>query len=236
MRVINSEIRVNIRRVADLATAREIEKAQAFYGSWRELSEQMCSEFSLVSPEHGAGILAALSPMNNAIDNIDDAFSVCRYGASARVRTTHPNKAKAVRIRFGEHPSSVLVGRKVRAFYGAIAAPNVSLVIPVDRHLAQVAVNAPLSDHEISRLLSRHYGKIEQAYFDVGAERGLTGIEMSSVCWWTWRRLKLEQNHALPFYCHDIVKRKPRPTSVPSISITPIPVNLRLFEEASVNV
>lgn len=188
----------NILRVLDHATADELRDGLAFYAEFHGVARVLQRTYYLPSVEHGAGVLAALSPMNDWDSNVSDAFEVCRWspasdlGQSAppRVRTTNPNRDKAVAIRLGAHPEHALKGRKVRAFYLNTAAPGAGLAVAVDRHLACAAVGRPISDHAISSLLSTNYRRIEATYMDIGAAHGLLGHQLASVVWFTWRRMK----------------------------------------------
>lgn len=183
--------RANIEAALALATADEIRDGLAFYQEFRGVAVVLQRLYGLPSVAHGAGILAALSPMNDWHSNVADAFAVCRdNGELTRVRTTHPNRDKALLIRSGRHPEHVLTGRKVRAFYVCTLAPEAGFAVAVDRHLACAAAGEVLDDHGISRLLSRHYRQIEGAYLGLAAEHGILGHQLASVVWFAWRRMK----------------------------------------------
>jgi len=191
----------NIRRVLALATADEIRDGLAFYWEFHGVARVLAAAYGLRSIAHGAGLLAALSPMNNWHDNVTDAFHVaqwtsrglCRLDDTSTwpvVRTTQPNREKAVRIGLGDHPEHVLKGRKVRSFYLCTAAPDAGCCIAVDRHLACAAAGEVLSDHGITSLLATDYLRIERTYMEMAAAEGLLGHQLASVVWFAWRRMK----------------------------------------------
>lgn len=199
----------NIARVLHQATTDEIRDGLAFYNEFHGVARVIATVYGLRSIAHGAGILAALSPMNLWDDNVTDAFNVARWARDGqndsallpKVRTTNPNRDKALRIAKGEHPEHVLQGRKVRAFYLCTAAPDAGCVVAVDRHLACIAAGAVLDDHGITSLLAQQYAAIEQTYIAMAAAEGLMGHQLASVAWFAWRRMKSQSSigqHLLP--------------------------------------
>jgi hypothetical protein len=180
----------NIMKVIDGSYDHEISEGLSFYDNWHSLARLLYILFDLRSVEHGAGILAALSPRNFELDNISHAFQLCRTGTREGIRNTDRNVSKALSILKGGHPEIILGGRKVRAFYQAIAAPNLGMAIPVDRHLCCAAIGNYVGDREVTKTLAKDYSSIESVFFEIGSRSGIPGIKASAVAWLTWRRLK----------------------------------------------
>lgn len=182
----------NIERVLTLATDDEIADGLVAYRMQHGIARVLTGAYRLASIDHAAGIIAALSPLNNWDDNVSDAFAVCRCtnGDKPVVRTTHINLRKALEIRHGQHPLDVLKGRKVTAFYLLTADPERTDLVPVDRHLAAAAVGRAMSDHETIALLRTRYDEIEQAFLEAGNRHGVHGHQIGSVVWYAWRRMK----------------------------------------------
>lgn len=202
----SSDRQANIRHVLAHASDDDIRDGIAFYHEFHGVAVVLHRLYSanVQSVIHAAGIIAALSPMNDWHSNVADAFTVARWDADEawrftpretglpRVRTTHPNRDNAVRIRLGEHPELVLAGRKVRAFYQCTAAPDVGGNIAIDRHLACAATGRVLTDHEISAILRADgYPAIEADYATVAHSYGLLAHQVASVVWFAWRRMKV---------------------------------------------
>lgn len=200
------------------ATDQEIRDGMDFYPGAYGLCK-LFSEVFKVSVETVSGIYAALSPMNGWDTNVANIVDILRYiraqkafdrfGLTAplpQVNTPHPNRDKAIRIALGEDPLSVLSGRKVRAFYGAISDPSDLSSIPVDRHLICLALGQKLSKNELSRAAASPalYSKVEAAYADLGRREGL-GNRLASISWFVQRRISPGQypmpHPESPFCC-----------------------------------
>lgn len=181
------------------ATDQEIRDGMDFYPGAHGLCRLFAGIHPSVTVEQVVGIYAALSPMNGWESNVANVLDILRDGEGASVNTFEPNRVKAMRILHGEHPLSVLGGRKVRAFYGGMASPdNTNLPPPVDRHLVCLALGSKLSKNDLSRAIgsSKVYTAIERAYLDLGAREGL-GNRLASIAWFVQRRIATGQ-HPLP--------------------------------------
>lgn len=146
-------IRRNIWSALLSASDQEIHDGLSFYPG----AYGLCRLFALAhntTPQHVAGIYAALSPMNTWDTNVTNTLDVLRLGELAKCNTSHTNKAKAINILYGHDPLSILKGRKVTAFYRAISNPNDDTHIPVDRHLITLALGHSLDKNSLSRLAS----------------------------------------------------------------------------------
>lgn len=181
------------------ATDQEIHEGMYFYDSANALCRMFASLSSnpKLTPGHIAGIYAALSPMNSWDTNVANILDLLRDWSAAPVNTSDVNLHKALRIRCGESPGRVLVGRKVTSFYLAIANPADSSQIPVDRHLINLALGVFPDKNTQSRLASDQslYNKIESVYADLGRREGI-GNRLSSIAWFVQRRI--ERSGQLP--------------------------------------
>lgn len=195
------------------ATDQEIKDGMDFYPGAYGLCKLFSSVFQ-VSIERVAGIYAALSPMNGWDTNVANIMDVLRYRKILlderlssevlsciplpQVNTPHPNRDKALLIACGKDPLSVLSGKKVRAFYSAIADPSDLSSIPVDRHLICLALGSKLDKDALSRAASSPalYAKVEAAYADLGRREGL-GNRLASISWFVQRRISPGQ-HPMP--------------------------------------
>lgn len=118
--------------------------------------------------------------------------------AAVRVNTPHPNRDKALRIAAGENPLSVLDGRKVTAFYHAIADPDDRTPIPVDRHLLCLALGIVPTKNQLARIASNAdiYTRVEDAYTSLGNREGI-GNRLASIAWFVQRRTSRSGQHVI---------------------------------------
>lgn len=194
-------LRANVWAGLCCASDQEIIDGMDFYPGAYGLCRLLGRAHNL-STSHIAGIYAALSPLNEWDTNVANILDVLRDWSSATVNTTDINLHKALAIRCGKHPLDVLSGRKVRAFYSAIADPDDRQSIPVDRHLICLALGRKITSNQILRsFASNHdlYSKIESAYLALGRREGL-GNRLASIAWFVQRRIA---NNQQPFFHHD---------------------------------
>lgn len=90
----------------------------------------------------GAGIIAALSPLNNWDRNVAQAHELTKTGNVAGALLP-ANVEKARRIHSGEDPETVLGGHKVTNFFHNIHNPSDPLPVTIDRHAYDIAVGNP---------------------------------------------------------------------------------------------
>lgn len=180
------------------ATDLEIHEGMHFYEGAHGLCRLFASAYH-TTPSHIAGIYAALSPLNTWDTNVANILDVLRNWSSASVNTTDINFHKALAIRCGSDPLSILSGRKVRAFYQCIANPDDTSIAPaIDRHLINLALGTVPTRNEQSRLASNRdiYSKVEAAYLSLGRREGL-GNRLASIAWFVQRRLSRSGQTAL---------------------------------------
>lgn len=175
------------------ASDQEIQDGMDFYPGAHGLCRLFASLHPPMTSASVAGIYAALSPMNTWDTNVANVLDVLRLGWSARVNTTNINLWKALAISYGADPEAALgQGRKVRAFYRAIADPENRDPIPVDRHLMCLAIGEKITSNEELRALvgSRDiYSKVEDAYAELGAREGI-GNRLAAIAWFVQRRIE----------------------------------------------
>jgi hypothetical protein len=145
-----------------------------------------------------AGIIAALSPMNEWDNNIRQANLIYTLDGEITVVKGQPNGIglgdnviKAIRIYRGEHPLEVLGGPKVRSFYATIVNPNDSEVDPViDRHAFDIAVGMRTND-EARGILSRKsvYQSFVNVYRYAAEIAGITPRQMQAITWVAWKQM-----------------------------------------------
>lgn len=199
-------LRSNIWRGLLCATDTEIHEGMHFY----EGAHGICKLFAAlyqstaqpITISQVAGIYAALSPLNPWDTNVANILDILRDWSAARVNTPDINLHKALQIRCGAEPLTVLSGRKVRSFYRAIADPSDHSPIPVDRHLICLALGRKITSNQQLRAFASNrelYTKIESAYDYLGRREGL-GNRLASIAWFVQRRIQNDQH---PFYHHD---------------------------------
>lgn len=188
-----------------LASDQEISDGLAFYPG----AHGLCRLFALSHPpltvRHIAGMYAALSPMNTWDTNVSNILDLLRDWSAASVNTTDNNFHKALRIRCGEDPEKVLWGRKVRAFFRAIADPE-DQSIAIDRHLINLAMglSSPTKREQADMAHDDTiYSRIESVYQSLGQREGL-GNRLASIAWFVQRRIERTGQLAHPSaHYHD---------------------------------
>ena len=150
-----------------------------------------------IEVSQAAGVLAALSPMNDWISNVNDAFSLARNRESV-VRTTRINREKALRILDGEKADVVLRGRKVRSFWAGISDPYSSTLVAVDRHLYRAAVGEGMRARDAAPS-RKEYDEIEESFGFVGREVGESVVGVASTIWIVMRRVSNPVQQGLEF-------------------------------------
>jgi hypothetical protein len=139
----------------------------------------------------GAGILAALSPALLWSDSIPVAHDIAATGTvGTDAFTTDANVVKALAIKNGADPLTVLVGNKVRAFYASIIAKGETDAVCVDRHAMAIVAGRKLTDREQGGIINVGvYDAVALAYVDAAAALGLAPAVLQAITWVTWRRL-----------------------------------------------
>lgn len=149
-------------------------------------------------PEHirrNAGIIAALSPMNEWENNKRKAaqlislrgrVSVARGQSNGIGLST--NVAKAIAIYNGRDPLDVLGGDKVRAFFSTILDPTGDFDPVIDRHAFDIAVGER-TDEKRRGILSRKgvYHEFAHVYREAAKIAGIGSAQMQAITWVAWK-------------------------------------------------
>lgn len=143
-------------------------------------------------PAHGAGMLAALSPMTLWDDNVA-MYRDLLDGRKPRYQSA-VNVAKARACLAGEHWSDVIGprGRKTRAFAALIEDPDDAYAVCIDRHAFDIAVGRVTSDAERDLLLGRvgTYERFARVYRAAARILGVTPSTVQAATWVAWRNMK----------------------------------------------
>lgn len=182
----------NVLSVFDAASDEALTEGMTWYPRAREAAHAMDSRF-----HRSAGVIAALSPMNEWKNNKNQAEKV--YALEGNI-TINPdgsngiglsrNVVKALRIYRGEDAMDVLGGKKVRSFYLTIL--DSSFHIPViDRHAFDIAVGMVTNDKARS-ILSRKsvYEAFANVYREAAIVAGIEPAQLQAVTWVAWKERK----------------------------------------------
>ncbi len=148
-----------------------------------------------------AGIMAALSPQCPWYKNLIDANEIMRSNTPDKVTTTtyNVNRQKAIDIKNGGEPLSVLGGNKTTDFYRCIERPENKGVAVVDRHAAAIAYGRALLKEERSKVSGPLYYVIANSYRVAARVLGLLPSQLQAITWVTWRRNLEKQIPDAPF-------------------------------------
>lgn len=144
-----------------------------------------------------AGIVAALSPMNEWNNNKNKAAELISKRGRITVVKGQPNGiglgnnvAKAIAIYNGGEPLDILKGDKVRAFYSTILDPQGDVIPVIDRHAFDIAVGERTDDKRRG-ILGRKgvYDQFANVYRDAAKVAGIGSAQMQAVTWTAWKRI-----------------------------------------------
>lgn len=156
---------------------------------WYSRAFDLATELDPNNPFRAAGIIAAVSPLTQWIQNRKLAIKTYAEGGLFN-GTLSRNAIKATRIFNGEDPLDVLSGNKVRAFYeGIIGKPD---ALPcIDRHAFDIAIGR-VTDNKTRGALSRAgvYSAFAKVYIRAAKREGITSTQMQAASWVTWRAEK----------------------------------------------
>jgi hypothetical protein len=140
-----------------------------------------------LSDRTGAGVVAALSPMNGWSANMTLARGLTERYLSGEPMPTrgfglNANVRKAWRILDGEDPGDVLSGQKVRAFFANIMGdPD---AVTVDRWAARIARGNPADRGTVT---ARQYVDMAAAYREAAERVGVTPRDLQAAVWTHYR-------------------------------------------------
>jgi hypothetical protein len=110
--------------------------------AWYERAHEEANKVGGGDVRKGAGIIAALSPLNDWDRNVAEAHELRKTGGVSGALLPE-NVDKARRIHAGEDPHDVLGGHKVRSFFENIHDPSSKEHVTIDRHAYDIAMGHP---------------------------------------------------------------------------------------------
>jgi hypothetical protein len=110
--------------------------------AWYERAHEEAKKIGGGDVRKGAGIIAALSPLNDWDRNVAEAHELRKTGGVSGALLPQ-NVEKARRIHGGEDPHDVLGGHKVRSFFENIHDPSSTEHVTIDRHAYDIAMGHP---------------------------------------------------------------------------------------------
>ena len=131
----------------------------------------------------GAGLLAVMSPQMDWDSNIIEAWRIVLEGWSPR--QTKINNNKALAIKNGADPTSILGGQKVTAFFHAIENPLGDTLAVVDRHAIAVYYGKIPTREELNKVFGskRIVKRIQVAYKIASKRLGIPVHVLQAVVW-----------------------------------------------------
>ena len=161
--------------------------------------------------EQIAGIIAALSPATNWIQNILDSqrlITTLYYKHNLKectVTTYGPNKRKAVEIWQGnmnaDQVYKALLGcstdiNKTSSFYKNLVEPGNNSFVTIDRHAFRV--NLACKELPDICLTEKRYKIMKRAYIVAGKKLGYRGLELQAITWLTFRQKYVDEISVKP--------------------------------------
>jgi hypothetical protein len=183
----------NAARILDVyrqATVQELDEGLNWYMDAYAFASTLDPE----NPNRAAGIIAALSPMKDWVNNCKLAARAYEQGYASGA--LYANTAKADAILSGADPVDVLRGNKVCNFYNAIANPDHPDAVCIDRHAFDIAVGRITNDKSRAALgrkgVYESFGGAYKRAARAIAKDGypVTPSQVQAVTWTVWRRLK----------------------------------------------
>lgn len=195
-----SRYQKNIRIVFDKATPKEITSGIYWYEEAGKTAS-LISEAYEITKETACLVIAALSPNNNWMRNISDAWKVAKcwhrtkdYANETqrnfeRERLTtctySANKRKAFDILDGR--LSVLNGLKTANFARNLNGCEDS--VTVDVHAFSIANSKRITAKEMTGIRPNDYAEIAEAYRLLAQSISIAPAHLQAIVWQTWRRI-----------------------------------------------
>lgn len=176
----------NLLTAYDAASAADANEGAAWYADAQAFARALAAGTTL-TVDHGAGVVAALSPRVRWATNMRAAAAMVeaaeRVADEPVVGGLPTNRAKAWRIANGENPLDVLGGQKVRAFYANIMGDEDAVTVDV------WAARAAVPDYDGKTIPARMYEAIADAYRIAADARGVSPMVMQATVWVYIRRV-----------------------------------------------
>ena len=193
----------NIVAMFTQATTLEVERGCNWYYEANVIAQKLGKRFN-VSTEQAAGVIAALSPLNEWNRNILNAETMLKawnYGTAedalnVKCSTPPKNKEKAVRIIVGtgEPIDSILKGPKVTEFFNCIMRNDVNDVC-IDGHAYCIFMGIRLALKDVPNIGVKLRRRIKQDYRDatsfINEELGIiySPSTVQAITWVTYKRI-----------------------------------------------
>jgi hypothetical protein len=185
------------------ATTLEVENGCNWYPEAHQIAYKLGKRFN-VSTDQAAGVIAALSPLNEWSRNVLNAETMLKawnHGTAedaVNVKCSTPplNKEKAVRIiqDTGEPIVNILNGPKVTEFFNCITQPEINDVC-IDGHAYCIFMGIRLALKDVPAIGKRLRQRIKQDYRDATAfineELGenYLAAQIQAITWVTYKRI-----------------------------------------------
>lgn len=162
---------------------------------WYETAHDVASKLGHGNVERGAGVIAALSPMNSWDKNIMLARQLVHTGEAGGYLPVNIEKAR--RIHGGEDPRAVLGGHKVRSFFENIVDPSSPQHVTIDRHAHDIAMGRPFvgtggskdpEEEHLGLSAKGRYKHFSDAYRHASGELGIDVPSRLQAVTWTLHR------------------------------------------------
>jgi hypothetical protein len=179
----------NLWRVMEDCRRWELELGVDYYWTQRQRLEAIGRRegFSL---ETVVGVFCAISPNNTEDGTYRGTVLILRNGTGAKVSSYNRNREKALLIRNGASPDSVLKGRKVTSFYRNTLDPLDASVLTIDGHMHScwMGRRGRLTD-AAHKLTDQVYTRVEADVRLLAGSLNLHAVYLQSTLWSRWRRL-----------------------------------------------
>lgn len=188
----------NIMAVYNSASASQMREGLAWYldaHNWCRMSAQPSKKGFERRLKRNAGIVAALSPMNEWENNKNKAAQLISLRGRIVINADRSNGIglstnvnKAIAIYNGAEPLDILGGDKVRAFYRTILEPTGDIDPVIDRHAFDIAVGERTNEKRRAALSRKGvYAEFANAYREAAKLAGIGSAQMQAITWVAWR-------------------------------------------------
>jgi hypothetical protein len=166
-----------------------VEHGALWYQYAHNDAQSLALDFALPSTDHGAGIIAALSPLQAWSGNVE----IARALLEDPLRSVHfaAQTDKALQIADGADWRDVLAGPKERSFAQNISHPQCPQTVTVDGFAAQIALGSLARDKEHASYLLRLagvYTACADGYKIVARDCGVLPSTVQASTWLHWRQ------------------------------------------------
>jgi hypothetical protein len=167
--------------------------------NWYREGNEWCQR---VADHHGlslvtvCGVISALSPATNWLQNKRDALGIIERKKGYKCGTYGSNVAKARQIlKTGEPQFNVKTGAKTYHFFNALLNPSAPDYVVIDRHAYTIATNETYTGIHLAK-----YNRVAEMYRKAAMKLGLLPNELQAVLWVDYRNKEnIKFNIDVPF-------------------------------------